>query len=716
MNQRGSFVRLPVLSALAGVLLAPLWATARQPDASIEDLRVMSFNIRYGTADDGDDAWPYRREFVTDVIDDFDPDVLGTQEALDFQVAFIEEAFPQLQRIGVGRGDGASAGEFAAIFVDRGRLDVVDQGTFWFSDTPGVPGSMSWGNRITRICTWARLLDRGSGRHFYVFNVHWDHESQESRERSAGLLLERIASRGFPDDPVIVTGDFNAGEDNPAFRALIQSPIVKLEDTFRALSPDATDVGTFNGFRGETGGEKIDHVLVSDGWRTLTAEIVRTSRAGRTPSDHFPVTAVLAATDGPAGGPPADSSLPKADPVARLLDRIDAGEASLDFDPVTGWLPSVLRELDVPPSSQTLVFSRTSLQTDLIGPWAPRALYFNDDVYVGFVQDGGIIELGSVVPTGGAAFYSLSQQDVDEPRFVRETTTCLMCHESRSVTGGVPGFIMRSVLTDRLGYPIGEIHDGLTTSRTPLERRWGGWYLSDAEGFRHAGNAYARDLRADVADVRSYVDGFDYPASQTDVLERGFDTSPYLSPHSDVVALSVLMHQVEVHNLISLVHEEAGTALRESGFFSEDEAWSARLEDLRPGALTGLTSVVERLVDAMLFVREAPLSAPLRSPSGFRERFEALGPRDSEGRSLRDLDLETRLFRYPLSFLIYSDAFRSIPPVARSLIDERIGRILDGTIADAAYAHLTPDIRRALLRILGETSDIGRPGEPAQGR
>lgn len=304
MNPRSTSIRLlAVTPVLASLVLAPLLAPARERAQPIRDLRVMSFNIRYGTADDGDDAWPYRRDLVADVIREFEPDVLGTQEALDFQVAFLDEAFPGLQRIGVGRSDGATRGEFAAIFVDRGRLDVAGEGTFWFSDTPEVPGSMSWGNRITRICTWARLLDRDTGRHFYVYNVHWDHESQESRERSAELLLERIASRDFPNDPFIVTGDFNAGEANPAFRALLESTVTKVRDTFRELSPDATSVGTFNGFRGETGGEKIDHVLASEGWRTVASSIVRTSRAGRTPSDHFPVTAVLTAPGGSASGP-----------------------------------------------------------------------------------------------------------------------------------------------------------------------------------------------------------------------------------------------------------------------------------------------------------------------------------------------------------------------------------------------------------------------------
>ena len=172
-------------------------------------------------------------------------------------------------------------------------LDVLDQGTFWFSDTPEVPGSTSWGNDIPRICTWAHLRDRTSGRAFYVYNVHWDHRSQPSRERGAELLIQRIAQRTSSEDPVLVTGDFNAGESNAAFRQLVNAPTAGLSDTFRALHPDADGVGTFNGFEGETSGEKIDAVLASAGWEILAAEIVRDAPRGRYPSDHFPVTATV---------------------------------------------------------------------------------------------------------------------------------------------------------------------------------------------------------------------------------------------------------------------------------------------------------------------------------------------------------------------------------------------------------------------------------------
>jgi endonuclease/exonuclease/phosphatase family metal-dependent hydrolase len=278
---------------ILGLLLAALCGCAAEPDAP---LTVMSFNIRYGTADDGENSWAQRREFVFDVIRDAAPDLVGLQEALRFQLDEIGEALPRFAEVGVGRDDGREAGEYAAILYDPTRFEVLAQGTFWFAATPEVPGSVDWGANIPRICTWARFSDRQTDRRFYLYNIHLDHQSQESREGSARLLTARIAERDFPD-PIIVTGDFNAGESNPVIRYLAGNgeprPGPRLQDSFRAIHPDAAVVGTFNGFQGTATGEKIDYVFVSDDWSIEAAAIVRTSRDGRYPSDHFPVMTTL---------------------------------------------------------------------------------------------------------------------------------------------------------------------------------------------------------------------------------------------------------------------------------------------------------------------------------------------------------------------------------------------------------------------------------------
>ena len=267
------------------LLLALLQAVALPGDVS-----VLSFNIRYGTAADGADAWPHRQAQVIGVIQSHDPDILGVQEALDFQLKEIETGLPEYGRVGAGREDGARQGEFSAILYRRSRFEVREQGTFWFSPTPEVPGSTGWGNNITRICSWARLYDRESSRSFYVYNLHLDHESSPSRERSAEVLARRISERGN-QDPVLVLGDFNAGEDQPPLLYLLKN--VPLTDTFRALHPDATSVATYHGFTGRTEGPKIDHILVSSDWSPQSAGIDRSNQAGRYPSDHYPVYALV---------------------------------------------------------------------------------------------------------------------------------------------------------------------------------------------------------------------------------------------------------------------------------------------------------------------------------------------------------------------------------------------------------------------------------------
>lgn len=276
------------------LLLSSAYAVA-QP-ALRDPLAIMSFNIRYGTAKDGENHWSSRKEMLFDLLRERDADLVGLQEALAFQIDEIVAAAPFYAVVGVGRDDAGKAGEFSAILFRKDRFRVADAGTFWFSETPEVPGSKTWGNNITRICTWARFIDR-DGRGFYHFNLHLDHESQPSREQSTVLLRQRIESRAFSNDPVLVTGDFNVGERNPALSTLLgrggddPRPAAFL-DTFRVLHPDEATAGTFTGFKfGNTSGDKIDYILVQPGAEVLSAEIIRTSKNDRYPSDHFPVMA-----------------------------------------------------------------------------------------------------------------------------------------------------------------------------------------------------------------------------------------------------------------------------------------------------------------------------------------------------------------------------------------------------------------------------------------
>jgi endonuclease/exonuclease/phosphatase family metal-dependent hydrolase len=269
-----------------------LWLVASAPALAQADVRVMSFNIRYGTAQDGAHAWPNRRQHVVATIRDHAPHILGIQEALRFQLDEVRAAAGAYREVGVARDDGRTLGEYAAILVDTLRFAIVDEGTFWLSETPEEAGSMHWGNRIPRICTWTRLADRATGDTLRVYNVHWDHESQPSRERSAALVLER-AVQGSAGDKVIVMGDFNADETNPAFKALLSDARLPLRDAFRVVYPNATVVGSFNAFRGDSTGGKIDAILVGRELTVRAAGIDRRRFGTLWASDHFAVWAVV---------------------------------------------------------------------------------------------------------------------------------------------------------------------------------------------------------------------------------------------------------------------------------------------------------------------------------------------------------------------------------------------------------------------------------------
>lgn len=282
-------MRSPRCAGIAAALLAAACGPAEGEPAAAPDapFRVLSCNVRYGTADDGPDAWPLRQERLARAILDAAPDVLGVQEALDFQIAWLEELLPQHRRIGGGR-EADGGGEHASLFVDARRCTILESGDFWLSETPEARGSVGWDAALTRICTWARLRERASGRELTVWNAHFDHRGAIARLRSAELIAARL---GAAAGPHVVLGDFNAGEDSAPLAALRAAG---LRDSFRAVHPSASAAGTFHGFAGGTAGDKIDYVLIGAGLRTLDAAIFSAAAAdGRWPSDHHPVFALI---------------------------------------------------------------------------------------------------------------------------------------------------------------------------------------------------------------------------------------------------------------------------------------------------------------------------------------------------------------------------------------------------------------------------------------
>jgi len=363
---------------------------------------------------------------------------------------------------------------------------------------------------------------------------------------------------------------------------------------------------------------------------------------------------------------------PTDDPVTRLERQLKSGKAKLDFAP-NGWgyLPSVLKLLDIHPDSQTLVFSKTSTQAEHIGPRTPRAIYFNDDVSVGFVRNSDILELAALDPKQGVQFYVLVNADQAE---FAASEGCLRCHQG-APTLGIPGLLISSI------HPSSQARQEhgnsfMTDDRTPLSERWGGWYVTGTTGSQtHLGN------NTNLVDpVRSGGPSTD-PTQNLTSLAGMLDTSKYLEPTSDVVALMTLEHQIRMTNLMIRI------------------GWDARLGM----AADKLNPEIEEMLKYMLFADEEPLKAPVKGVSTFTETFPQRGPRDPKGRSLRDFDLKTRLFRYPLSYMIYSAAFDGMPDKVRDRVYQRLYEILTGKDTSKTFASLAPESRGAILEILRAT-------------
>jgi hypothetical protein len=369
-------------------------------------------------------------------------------------------------------------------------------------------------------------------------------------------------------------------------------------------------------------------------------------------------------------------SEPLQNPVADLGDRLERGDLELAFDdrPGIGYLPAVLRELGVPLESQLLVYSKTSLQQRLILPARPRALYFNDELAVGSVQSG-IIEIAVQDAKQGAVFYTL-QRAAEGPRLERQFG-CLGCHYAYA-TLGVPGFFARSIPTAADGQIMPWLGNLTVDHATPLAERWGGWYVTGDIGSQaHYGNALIPDNRAPAL-----------PPLPVGVPERLAEplAASYLTPYSDAVAHLVFEHQLGALNVLTRV------------------GWEYRVAAVETVSATSLERSLADAVDYFLFVDEAKIPR-VRGTSGFAEAFEALGPHDAEGRSLRQLQLDGRLMRYPLSYVIYSPAFDALPAPAREALYRRLWAVLSGTVDDARYSGLSPADRKAIIEILAATKN-----------
>jgi hypothetical protein len=373
--------------------------------------------------------------------------------------------------------------------------------------------------------------------------------------------------------------------------------------------------------------------------------------------------------------------------ISRLQDRIDDGEAELTLHPVRGYLDSLLKELGIDPSSQVLIYSKTSLQVDYIDAPTPRAIYFNDSTYIGSVQGSPLQEIATVDPKLGVMFYSVLSQ-ASKPHFSRESGRCLNCHDTYSMMGGgTPRVVVTSAPVIRPdGAPPAET-SSVSTDRTPFSERWGGWYVTGHTGGQpHLGNLPLEDPRVKLGTLKGQ------PKDLT-TLSGLFNTGPYLTDKSDVVALMVLEHQTNVQNYMTRALYKARTALtRVAGPDAHPQTWA----ELPPVLQKAFLPLVEPLSQALLMEGVIRLDAPISGNAGFEAYFQAQGPRDPQGRSLRELDLQDRVFRYPLSYQVYTAAFDGLPPYLRDYLYSRITRTLLAPDGPAETARL----RKAAYDIL----------------
>lgn len=386
----------------------------------------------------------------------------------------------------------------------------------------------------------------------------------------------------------------------------------------------------------------------------------------------------------PYDEPPINYSQAKtSDPIAQLQARLDAKEVKLQFDNEFGWLPALLDALKVPKSSQTLVFSKTSLQRREITPQNPRAIYFNDDVYLGYIPGAPLMELSAADPKLGGVFYAIEQMPSRKPKFTRETD-CLRCHASpRSM--GVPGHVIRSIATDETGEMDPQSEFTTIDHCTPLEERWAGWYVTGKHG--------AQAHRGNLIGAKAFALFAEEPLHRGNLLDlrEFFDQKKFIEQGSDIVALMVLEHQSKMHNYITRLSYETQSMVATYGH------------------IRYLKNQVNAFLRHLLFTEELQLTEPISGNPAYTQAFTAMGPHDPQGRSLRDFDLQTRIFKYPCSFLIYSPAFDQLPPIMRDHLLQRLWAILVGKDTAPDFAKIPVERRQAILEILRAT----KPGLPA---
>ena len=331
-------------------------------------------------------------------------------------------------------------------------------------------------------------------------------------------------------------------------------------------------------------------------------------------------------------------------------------------------------------------------------------MYFNDDTYIGWVQNGDVIEVATTDAKLGCVFYTLDLEPQDKPNFKRDQGNCLTCHISAR-TQGVPGLMVRSVFPSKSGIPLFGAGTFNTDPASPFEQRWGGWYVSGTHGtMRHMGNVLCTDRDRAELDREA--------GANRESLTNIVNTDPYLTSHSDIVALMVHEHQTQMHNMITLANYEHAMASHYDKLMNEAMKRDPNFES--ESTTRRIDAACDKLVKQLLFCNEFKLSAPITGSSSFSESFAAQGPFDDQGRSLRQFDLQSRIFKYPCSYLIYSPFFDELPSAVRTRVYAKLTDVLtsqpkseelpgDKQLQRDDFSHLSRADRTAIREILVAT-------------
>lgn len=372
--------------------------------------------------------------------------------------------------------------------------------------------------------------------------------------------------------------------------------------------------------------------------------------------------------------------------VTELIAQMESGGKQLERSDDFGYLPALLKEFGISTYSQGLVFSKTSLQVGHISTRNPRAIYFNDDVYIGWVRGSSLVEISTSDARLGAAFYSAERAE-SRLKIRRRNYTCLACHTT-SMTKGIPGHTVRSVFPKHNGGFDYRRESFVTDHTSPIAERWGGWYVTGGHGdMDHMGNAVLAGSRLDTK----------HSSNLTNLRDRIF-TLDWLTPYSDIVALMVLEHQTQMHNTLTVGNFTVRQAAYENQQLTRTSA-----EDMEKELAQTVDGAAKSIVEYMLFLNESPLASEIKPSNRFTKVFSGRKPADRQGRSLRAFNLKNRLFEYPCSYMIYSHAFATLEPELRNQVYRRLWNTLNADESSDEFKHLSRDIRIVIREIIRET-------------